>query len=247
MPMANFFVDESIHERGDFIVVAAVRAEDEVQALVENALTKCGFDPVCDEFKSSMKMAGNPAARRLRDCLQGILSRCQIAIAVCPIAERDRIVALTGELIAAIEPKNLTTPCVVHFDEGMKRAPLVLPEGVSALHGCNSKHVAGIQVADCAAYIVSMMLLAELGVFNKTVPAHTVYPDDDGEIELAWTLWAHIRYALSGGIPIGGYDDDGMCEPMMHPFGLLIANSCSEDVKRAAEKRLSSVWLGCIH
>lgn len=122
-------------------------------------------------------MAGHPAARRLQDCLQGILSRCQIAIAVCTIGERGQIVALAGELFAAIKPKHLATPSVVPFDEGMKRAPLVLPEGVRAVAGCDSKRVAGIQVADCAVYIVSMMLLAELGALDTTVPAHTIYPD----------------------------------------------------------------------
>jgi hypothetical protein len=199
-----------------------VCSANSLQKLVEDALLECGFDPARDEFKSSMKMAGNPAAQRLRDRLQDILGRCKIAVAICPVSERAAIVELAGRLLSGLDEKALELPATVYFDGGMKHAPLELPAGVNAIYGCDSRRVAGIQVADCAAHLVSMMLLAQLGIITKTVPASTVYPADDGEIELAWTLWASVRYALSGGNPIGGYDEEGWCEPMMHPFGLLV-------------------------
>lgn len=243
----DIFIDESIHDRGNFIVIAAVFSADNLQELVGDALLECGFDPARDEFKSSMKMAGNPAAQRLRDRLQHILGRCKIAVSICPVSERALIVEHAGKLISGLDSKALELPATVYFDDGMKRAPLELPEGVNAIHGCDSKRVAGTQVADCAAYLVSMMLLAELGIVIKTVPASTVYPHDQGEIELAWTLWASVRYALSSGNPIGGYDEDGWCEPLMNPFGLFVSDGCSDAVKDAVKKRLSSVWVGCIH
>lgn len=243
----NIFIDESIHDRADFIVVAAVWGDASIQSSVEAALRECGFDPAKDEFKSSMTMAGNPSARLLRDHLQSILGRCKIAVAVCPVSERSKIAGFAGKLIESIDPKNLEVPAIAYFDEGMKRAELSLPAGITAVHGCDSRKVAGIQVADCAAHLVSVMLLAELGFVTKTVPASTVYPDDEGEIELAWTLWASVRYALSGGKPIGGYDEEGWCEPMMHPFGLVVSEGCSPAVKAAVDKQLSSVWVGCIH
>jgi hypothetical protein len=243
----DIFIDESIHDRGNFIVIAAVFSADNLQVLGGNALLECGFDPVHDEFKSSMKMAGNPSAQRLRDRLKHILSRCKIAVAICPVSERAAVVEHAGRLLSGLDSKALEPPATVYFDGGMKRALLELPEGVTAIHGCDSKRIAGIQVADCAAYLVSMMLLAELGIFTKTVPASTFYPGDEGEIELAWTLWASVRYALSSGNPVGGYNEDGWCEPMMHPFGLFVSDGCSEAVKDAVKKRLSSVWVGCIH
>lgn len=243
----DIFIDESIHDRGNFIVIAAVCSADNLQELVEDALLECGFDPARDEYKSSMKMAGNPAAQRLRDRLQNILGQCKIAIAICPVSERAAIVEHAGKLLSGLHRKALDLPATVYFDGGMKRALLELPEGVTAIDSCDSKRVAGIQVADCAAYLVSMMLLAELGIVTKTVPASTIYPEDQGEIELAWTLWASVRYALSSGDPIGGYDEDGCCEPLMHPFGLLVSDGCSDAVKDAVKKRLSSVWVGCIH
>lgn len=243
----SIFVDESIHDRADFIVVAAVFTDDDVQEKVEQALRECGFDPASEEFKSSMTMAGNPAAHRLRDYLQGILSRCKLAIAICPVSERPEIISHVGKLLSDVDPENFVLPQRVYFDNGMRRVALSLPNHITPVYGCDSKKVAGIQVADCAAYLVSMFLLSEMGFVNKTVPANTVYPEDEGEIELAWTLWASVRYALSSGQPIGGYDADGWCEPMMHPFGLIVSENCSDDVKSAVEKRLSGVWIGCIH
>ena len=208
----DIFIDESIHDRGGFIVVAAVFSADNLQELSWGCFAQCGFDPAHDEFKSSMKMAGNPAAQRLRDRLQNILSHCKIAVAICPVSERAAVVEHAGRLLSGLDSKSLEPPASVYFDGGMKRALLKLPKGVTAIHGCDSKRVAGIQVADCAAYLVSMMLLAELGIVTKTVPASTVYPGDQGEIELAWTLWASVRYALSSGSPVGGYDEDGWCD-----------------------------------
>lgn len=243
----DIFIDESIHDRGNFIVIAAVCSANSLHEPVGDALLECGFDPARDEYKSSMKMAGNPAAQRLRDRLQSILGWCKIAVAICPVSERAALVEHAGKLLSGLDSKALELPAIAYFDGGMKRAPLTLPEGVRAIYGCDSKRVAGIQVADCAAYLVSMMLLAELGIVTKTVPASIVYPDDEGEIDLAWTLWASVRYAPSSGNPIEGYDEEGWCEPIMHPFGLLVSDGCSDAVKNAVKKRLSSVWAGCIH
>lgn len=58
----HIFVDESILDRGHFIVMAAVCSEGDVQGQVVQSLLACGFDPTCDEFKSSMAMRDNPAA-----------------------------------------------------------------------------------------------------------------------------------------------------------------------------------------
>ena len=84
-----------------------------------------------------------------------------------------------------------------------------------------------------------------MGFINKMAPTSDMYPEP--EVEMAWQLWTSLRYSLASGTPIGGFDDEGMCDPMMLPFGLLVTDSCSDAVKDAVEKRLSTVWLGCIH
>lgn len=243
----NFvYVDESIHERGGFIVAAAVYAPEPLDGAVFDALADCGFTPKVDEFKSSMTMVGNPAAQELRGRLRYMLmERCKVAVALCSIAERPQLMDLTFALIRRLNTNPPITPGIIYLDDGMRLAKTEPPIGWTVEPRCNSKEIGGIQLADCAAHIVSMILLSEMGIVNKMVPAGEYYPEP--EVEMAWQLWTSLRYALSGGQPVGGYDADGWCEPMMVPFGLHITDSCSDAVKAAVEARLSSVWVGCIH
>lgn len=244
--MKRIYIDESIHDRGDFIVIASVCTDHDIDADVHKALAECGFVPCRDEFKSSMKMAGNDAAQEMRARLKFLLmQKCRLAIAVCPISERNRIIAISGELIASIAPEDRTPPGTVYFDEGMKKQELTLPVGWNMELDCDSRQVAGIQIADCAAHIASIILLSEMGIINKMVESGEHYPEP--EVEMAWQLWTSLRYSLSSGRPVGGYDEDGWCEPMMAPFGLLVSEGCSDAVKAAVEQRLGAVWVGCIH
>jgi hypothetical protein len=243
----NVFVDESIHDRGDFIVVAAVFAEDGVADRVIAALTDCGFDPARDEFKSSMTMRDAPAAQRLRSHLQVILRSCKIAVAVCPVSERTKIATHIANLLSSVDLPPRQRIARVFVDEGIGQTSGAMPEGATVRFGCDSRTVQGIQLADCAAHLISTTLLGELGLTTKMVPASTVYDGQEGEIELAWTLWAAVRYALSGRIPLGEVGEDGIFEPLMKPFGLFVSDLCSDALKAAVADRLGSVWVGCIH
>ncbi|MCY1311595.1 hypothetical protein D9M70_619100 [compost metagenome] len=91
------------------------------------------------------------------------------------------------------------------------------------------------------------MLLDELGIARKMVPARRVYPDNEGDLELAWELWASLRRALAGREPIGAADEDGIHEPLFKPFGLVWSDGCDGRVTEAARNRFGSVWVGCIH
>ncbi|MBP1886477.1 hypothetical protein [Sinorhizobium mexicanum] len=243
----NVFVDESIHVRGDFIVVAAVCAHADVQQEVVQALHDCGFDPARDEFKSSMRMHGNPAGQELRQRLQIILNDCKIGVAICPTSERAKIVTHVAALLSKLDIPPRTHIAAVHLDEGMRPANAKMPADATVKLGCDSRLVTGIQLADCAAHLISTMLLEELGLMSKTVPASSVYEEQEGEIALAWTLWATVRYALSGRKSVGESDECGLPDPTMNPFGLVVSDACSDAVKAAVEKRLSTVWVGCIH
>jgi len=242
------YVDESIHERGGFIVIAAVASVEPIQSIMDEALLACGLVPGQDEFKSCMKMQGNEAAQILRSRVRDILNtQCRVAIAICTITERPNLMSYAGRLVKQIAGSEGFETGVVYFDGGMKRNSLDMPPGWKAECDCDSRVVAGIQLADGAAHNVAMMILVELGLFNKTVSVSGFYPDDAGEMPVAWELWASTRYALSSGVPVSGYDEEGWCEPLMKPFGLLVSDKCSGEVKSAVERRLASVWVGCIH
>ncbi len=97
----SIYIDESIHARANFIVLAAVVASDEQTQQAEKALSSCGFVPGQDEFKSSMKMAGPPGAQQLRDRFQEIIGKCKIAIGVCSVHERDQLMSLRNAMVLA--------------------------------------------------------------------------------------------------------------------------------------------------
>lgn len=247
--MADFYIDESIHDRGDFIVIGLLLCDDNIQSDVETALRDYGFVPGRDEFKSSMRMAGNEAAQMLRSRFRFLLmTKCSLAVAVLPISERGKIVEAACGLVRSITERDSNNASgVVYFDEGMKLALADLPDGWRAEFNCDSRSVGGIQLADSAAHTVSTMLLTEMGIAVKMVPTGEDYLTETGEVELAWELWTSLRYALSSGVPEAGFDEDGWCDPTMKPFGLAISDGCSHAVKVAAITRLGSVWVGCIH
>ena len=243
--MRHIYVDESIHVRGNFIVIAAVVTDGDVAEEVDSALADCGFAPGIDEFKSSMPMVANADARALRDSIKGLIfEKSKLAIAVCSLTERGSIMAISANLIDQLHKEN-SAPATIHFDEGIAAEKISIPIDWSLELHCDSRKVGGIQLADCAAHIVATLILSELGLVDKVVLTHGHYPEP--EVELAWELWTDIRYALSSGKPIGGYDDKGWCEPMMHPYGIFISDNCTTVVREAVSRRLGEVWVGCIH
>ncbi|MGO7924497.1 hypothetical protein ACC755_35935 [Rhizobium ruizarguesonis] len=93
----DIYIDESIHERANFIVLAAVCAGPDDIRLAREALLQCGFVPGRDEFKSSMKMSGNKQAQNLRERFREIIGRCKIAIGVCTVNERHQLMTLASQ------------------------------------------------------------------------------------------------------------------------------------------------------
>jgi len=154
------------------------------------------------------------------------------------------LAARISEVVSSHDRAQMVT---AYLDEGMKRQPVTLPNGCVLTADCDSKEVIGIQLADCCAHFVATILLGELGLFTKMVPRRRVYPDEQGDLELAWELWASIRYALAGSEPISPMEDDGYYEPLLKPFGLVLSEGCDKNIVEAAEKRFGSVWVGCVH
>ena len=63
--MGYFYVDESIHDRHGFTVVAVVFSEVDLTPLVHGLWTDSGRDPQQFEYKSSSPKAGNESVTRL--------------------------------------------------------------------------------------------------------------------------------------------------------------------------------------
>ena len=259
--MGFFYFDESIHERGGFIVGAFVYDGRDLTTVVFEALSEAGLQPEIDEFKSSAKMISQPEQAKAREHLCGLLNAVSTGIVVVPAARRESLgdEAIAG--LAKILQKNQLdiVPHKLFVDQGIAVSDAVRetfgdgPGKLCELHlNQDSKLIGGIQLADLAAHSMSVMLLEQLGLVKKMVKAgdNSGY-DPELDIELGFELWASLRYSFfkapqpkPGPIP-----DDPVGELMfdVENYGLHIAASCDEKLREAVLQRFGECYLGCIH
>ena len=98
--MSYFYFDETIQERGQFIIGAFVCSVNDISAEVFSALEKVGLRPKVDEFKSGVRMDRNPEQQNLRAHLSKLLQSTKIGVVVLPLTQRS---LLGNEAIFALE------------------------------------------------------------------------------------------------------------------------------------------------
>ena len=257
--MGHFYFDESIHERGAFIVGAFVYSPFDLGPSIDAVVTSVGLTPRMDEFKSNANMLSNPVARMLRSGIGCLLSSSKVAVAILPRVDRNKLgqEALKA-LTRLISANDLSSEShSVYIDQGIKvsqqdLAIISQQDPMLDVHpNQDSKLIPGIQVADLAAHRASGMLLEQMGLVTKMVKAgpNSGY-DPDLDIELGFELWAGLRYPLFKQPKLFTGDEEDMIEAATYKvegFGLFIADSCDEGLRNASLERFGSVYLGCIH
>jgi hypothetical protein len=206
-----FYFDESIHQRGDFILGAFAYGPDPTDE-VNAALLSTGSNPDTDEYKSSATMKNHPERQALREELHKVRGLSyDYAIVVLPFSERASLGAETlAALRKIIEANQLTGRRESAFiDEGVfantergKKAATdsgVL-EYADVLVEQDSKVIKGLQLADLVAHTCALMLLDALGMLPKMVKAgpNSGY-DPDLDIDLGFELWSRVRYQFFNG------------------------------------------------
>ena len=257
--MGFFYFDESIQKKGGFIVGAFVFAQTDLTPAVFGALAKAGLRPGIDEFKSSALMVTHPEQASARGALRCLLLGIRVGVVVLPTSERKRLGAeVIAGLAKIIHANSLgKEPHRVYIDEGIEieRASLTtLQERVATpcevLANQDSRIIGGIQLADLAAHSMGVMLLEHQCHNKKMVKAgeNSGY-DPNLDIELVFELWAYLRYAFfKAPQPINSPEDplsDRMFD--VENYGLYIAETCDEALRKAAIERFGKCYLGCIH
>lgn len=257
--MGFFYVDESIHERGDFILVAFVYSSLDLTPIVFEEVRSVGLIPGTDEFKSSSRMDSDEKQKKLRSKLKGLLKHIKLGLAIIPYANRDvlgkEILFGLRKIIFANYLDNIAHH--VFLDDGIafnNREIEIKNSGLSSIcdfHvGQDSRAVGGIQMADLAAHTMSVMLLEKLGLVTKTVKAgpSSGY-DPDLDIGIGFEMWATLRYNFFTQDNINLNDFDPITSRTLDTgtYALYISGDCSPEVKSAAEGRFSENYLGCIH
>lgn len=259
--MGYFYFDETIQERGEFIIGAFVYAPIDMTPEVYSALDQVGLHPGVDEFKSGTRMDRNPKQAMLRDQLSNVLMNTRVGVIVLPVSDR----ALLGREAMVGLQKILCAngldqqPHKVFLDEGIAvdfQTKQSFLEGIGRLcelhPSQDSKIIGGIQLADLAAHSLGGMLLEQLGLISKKVRAGegSGY-DSELEIELGFELWASLRYQFfKAPQPRPGPISDDLVGEMIFDvenYGLHISDKCCTNLREAALQRFGECYLGCIY
>lgn len=118
--MREIYFDESIHDRGGFILGAYVCGAD-ADAAVTDALSAAGLRPGVDEFKSSARMDQHPEQLQVREHLQAALRAYRIGVLVAPASPRSAlgVAALKGLKKIVIANRLEGSALRAYFDEGI--------------------------------------------------------------------------------------------------------------------------------
>ena len=256
--MSYLYFDESIRDRGGFIVGALVISDSDLSHLVRGLWRGMGLDSDSFEYKSSSFKLGDSHGQQQRGIMRGLLHSSRLALTVCPNADRQRLGTHCLSLVSQLLETGLLSAGQhnLYIDQNIvipaRERDSLASRGVSVHPNQDSRVVAGLQVADHAAHALGGMLLEEMGLVRKMVVAGegSGY-DPDLEIELGFELWASLRYALLGrnekveGLsPLG---DLANAYFRIEGYGLYIAPSCEHQLATHVRKRFGINYLGCIH
>lgn len=112
--MGYFYFDESIQERGGFIIGAFVYSPYDVTPNVYAAIEQVGLRPGgIDEFKSGARMDRNPEQAELRSRLSAILGNTHVGVVVVSAADRaslghEALLGLRKSFRLTASPRNRT-------------------------------------------------------------------------------------------------------------------------------------------
>ncbi len=257
--MTNIYIDDSIHERGNFIVSGIVVTDNEnIDNDISESLIKNGYDSEQDEFKSGLSFRKHPKMLNVRNDLKNILSSsCKLGLIILPNDKRQFIGKETLKgLKTIIDSNNYNDELKIFIDEnyfrnsevGVKYAKSIgLPSDNLHLE-VDSKKIKGIQLADLVAHTCSTMLLEQLNLIDKKVKAgeNSGY-DPDLEIEIGFELWASTRYNILGVINEDFLNGYGHPIKLTEPFGLYISEYCDDNLRKNIKDRFSEIYMGCIH
>lgn len=257
--MTKIYIDDSVHQRGNFIISGIVITNSEVEQKVEDSLITHGFNPGTNEFKSGLNYRKYPKMLNVREDLREIISSsCKLGLVILPISQRQNIGIETFKgLKQILDSNDFGDNIEIYVDQnyfksrqaGEKFGQEIGFENYRLFLEVDSIKVKGIQLADLIAHTFSIMLLEHLGLIDKKVKAgeNSGY-DPDLEMELGFELWARIRYNIIGEIDMKKFiTGDEPPIKRTEPYGLYISTFCDEKLRQNGKERFGEIYMGCIH
>lgn len=258
--MSYFYLDESIHDDGDFIIVACVYSQRDLNKDVRNIFKFKGVNPDEFEFKSNANYSKEPEKIEIRDELKTLMFlNGKIGVLIVPRSNRLNLgIESIKALKQFIDANNqIKKPIEIFIDQGLVASDRDAERVIKDLNfiDCkfhlqmDSKQNGGIQIADLCAHSCSIQLKEKMGLINKKVKAgeNSGY-DADMEMELGFELWADLRYSFfNKGFKRITNDPIGDSTFHVEPYGLYVSEHCDEKLSEFARNCFSEVYLGCIH
>lgn len=257
--MGSFYIDDSVHDSGEFILCACVYTSEDIEPLIADIILANGFNPDNFEFKSSSNYTKEPERVKVRDAMKQLIHRdCRFGIVVLPRNERQNVgvECLNGVRQFITHNTELEKPIAVYLDQGMFNSIGQAREVVEELPidavihvEQNSMKTRGIQLADLIAHMASIQLKAAMGLVTKMIRVGKEDGfDPEDEIELSLEMFAHLRYSLSNdGIPPDSEDYYLMRSYNVGLNGIYIAKTCSPSLREIVIATFGKVYLGCLH
>jgi len=259
--MGNFYVDDSVHDDGGFILCTCVYAPDEIEQLILDRMKSYGLNPEEFEYKSSANYSKQPELTKFRSELKDLVQKyCKYGIVILPRDDRQNV---GRECLLAIEQfanaNSKVDPSVsIYIDQGMFPSRNAANEIFGNLKLKNaklyaeqdSKKIRGIQLADLVAHMASIQLKSAMGLITKMVKAgeNSGY-DPEMEIELSFEMFGTLRYSIFNEGNNNSQTGDQAVDATLTvgQSGLFISKTCSSDLVDWANSTFGTIYLGCIH
>jgi hypothetical protein len=245
----NIYIDESIHDKYGFILIAYVLCGKDPKHELQKILSHHGLP----EFHASEKMRNNKAMQEVRrDFLSYINQNCKWGVMVLSSSNRFSILPDFLSLLSQIQKNGLVESSDLYFDEGIitiQDLPEI--ERIEFVHSakiCNSVIIHGIQLADLVAALCGVRLREEISQNPKFLQygAESGY-DPPIEAEVGYELWASLRYSMLHGPAAFGEDMPSMAMYPTYGYGFFLSTDCSDNLREKADKTFGAIYLGCIH
>jgi len=253
--MCNFYVDESIHKKGNFMIVSWVYSCECIEQKCLECYKEKKINHLEFEFKSGNRFDGisddqKKIFKELRECLYLIIGDLKFGISVFNYFERYKIKDQLFLFLKNTVQKNKLScsgEISVFCDQGLlnssssfKKEKLSLQCGTEfVLHeNADSKKVLGLQLADLVAHTSATMFLEELGIKSKK------FNDDS---TLGFELWNRLRRSFfSTGLSEKDMES-GEFNVEVKDYGFFTSNLLEGALFESANKLFKEMYYGCIY
>ncbi len=245
----NIYIDESIHDKYDFMLLSFVFCKHDPQDDLQLILSEYDIE----EFHACTKMRSNAIMQKIRSSYSHYVnSQTKWGVFILPSSLRHNIFDEFSSFVSHLETLNLDEKLNIYVDNGIiscAEADIISKKShCTKVYNSDSAEVKGIQLADLVAAQCGVRLREKISGNPKML----VYGDDCGydppiEAPLGYELWVDLRYSMyRPDNPIGD-DFPDMATFNTTNYGFLLSQHVPNTLAEKAKEIFGDIYLGCIH